>query len=192
MSGAHPALVLIGPMGAGKTSIGRRVAKALQVPFYDSDIAVIRDHGPIETIFAEHGEPQFREWEKDAVLAGLAQGGVVALGGGAVLHEQTRAALADHRVVLLTVEPRVVAGRVRDSARPLLRAPAAEPGLPSAPTDPMTRWTEILRARRPVYEAVADVTFDTSHGPLQQVTDAIVAWARDDTTSAPPGQDTTA
>jgi shikimate kinase len=167
------ALVLIGPMGAGKTSIGRRVAKALRVPFYDSDIAVVRDHGPIEQIFAEHGEAQFREWEKDAVLAGLAQGGVVALGGGAVLHAATQTALHDHRVALLTVEPRVVAGRVRDSARPLLR---------QGDGDAMERWTQIMDARRPVYDALADATFDTSHGPLQQVTDAIVAWARTDHT----------
>lgn len=189
MSAPRPALVLIGPMGAGKTSIGRRVAKALQVPFYDSDIAVAREHGPIETIFATEGEPRFREWEKDAVLAGLAQGGVVALGGGAVLHDATRAALSDHRVVLLTVEPRVVAARVRDSARPLLRSGPG--GADPVPADPMIRWTEIMRTRRPIYEELADVVFDTSHGPLMQVTDAIVAWARS-TAPASPEQDTPA
>jgi shikimate kinase len=167
MTASTRALVLIGPMGAGKTSIGRRVAKALRVPFYDSDIAVVREHGPIETIFADHGEARFREWERDAVLAGLVQGGVVALGGGAVLDETTRTALAAHRVVLLTVEPRVVAGRVRDSTRPLLQD-----------GDAIDRWTQIMDARRPIYEALADATFDTSHGPLQHVTDAIVAWAR--------------
>lgn len=161
------ALVLIGPMGAGKTSIGRRVAKALRVPFYDSDIAVVRAHGPIEEIFAAHGEARFREWERDAVRDGLAQGGVVALGGGAVLDGGTQRALRDHRVVLLTVEPRVVAGRVRDSTRPLLQD-----------GDALGRWTSIMDARRPIYESLADITFDTSHGPLQQVADAIVAWAR--------------
>lgn len=174
MNAAHPALVLIGPMGAGKTSIGRRVAKALGVGFYDSDIAVVRAHGPIADIFAEQGEQRFREWERDAVLEGLTRGGVVALGGGAVLDPVTREALADHHVVLLTVEPAVVASRIRDTTRPLLQA-----------EDGMTRWSEILQSRLPVYEELADATFDTSTGPLNLVTEAIVRWARTHGAQAP-------
>ena len=165
MSAGGPALVLIGPMGAGKTSIGRRVARALQRRFFDSDIAVVRAHGPIEKIFAEHGEAHFRALEREAVREGLASGGVVSVGGGAVLDPATRAELADHRVVLLTVEPRVVAARVRDSARPLLKE-----------GDALARWTEIMAARRPLYDEVADITFDTSHGPLSDVVAAIVTW----------------
>ncbi|GAA2014863.1 shikimate kinase [Microbacterium ulmi] len=162
------ALVLIGPMGAGKTSIGRRVAKALGVPFYDSDIAIVRAHGPVETIFAEQGEERFRMLEREAVRTGLEGGGVVSLGGGAVLHPGTRADLAAHRVVLLTVEPRVVASRVKDSTRPLLQG-----------EDALARWTEIYDARRPLYQELADVVFDTSSGPLQDVVDAVAAWARE-------------
>ena len=79
----------------------------------------------------------------------------------------TRNDLAAHRVVLLTVEPRVVAGRIRDSVRPLLQD-----------DDALARWEHIMTARRPVYEEVADATFDTSSGPLQAVVDAIVQWAR--------------
>jgi shikimate kinase len=166
----HPhAIVLIGPMGAGKTSIGRKVARALGIPFYDSDVAVVRDHGPIERLFAEHGEAHFRALERRAVVDGLAAGGVVALGGGAVMDPATRADLAAHRVVLLTVSPRVVAGRVRESNRPLLQA-----------DDAMARWAEIYDTRRPVYEELADVTFDTSSGPLQNIVDAIVEWAHED------------
>ncbi len=168
MTARTGALVLIGPMGAGKTSIGRRVAKALRVPFYDSDIAVVREHGPIAEIFAEHGEQQFREWERQAVQAGLSRGGVVALGGGAVLDERTRLALRPHRVALLSVDPRVVAGRLRDSSRPLLQQ-----------GDALERWSAIFASRREVYESLADATFDTSRGPLQQVVESIVAWARE-------------
>jgi shikimate kinase len=167
MSAPGRALVLIGPMGAGKTSIGRRVARALQRPFFDTDIAVVRAHGPIEQIFAEHGEPHFRALEREAVIRGLATGGVVSLGGGAVMDAATRSDLAAHRVVLLTVEPRVVAGRIRDTARPLLQD-----------DDALTRWEHIMTARRPVYDEVADATFDTSNGPLQAVVDAIAQWAR--------------
>ena len=170
MTSRSDALVLIGPMGAGKTSIGRRVAKTLGRPFFDTDIAVVREHGPIETLFAEHGEAHFRAMERSAVREGLATGGVVSLGGGAVLHPDTRADLAAHRVVLLTVTPAVVANRVRESARPLLQDPD---------DDPMTRWTQIYDQRRPIYEELADLVIDTSSGPLQLVVDAIVEWALD-------------
>lgn len=165
MTSGGGSVVLIGPMGAGKTSVGRRVAKALHRPFFDTDVAVVREHGPIEELFTTRGEPYFRSVERDAVREGLASGGVVSLGGGAVLHPDTRTDLAAHRVVLLTVEPRVVAGRVRGSTRPLLGS-----------GDALTRWTEIYEARRPVYDELADFTIDTSTGPLQHVVDAIVTW----------------
>lgn len=161
------AIVLIGPMGAGKTSIGRRVAKALATSFYDSDAAVVREHGPIDALFAAHGETHFRALERAAVTAGLAQGGVVALGGGAVLDPDTRVDLAGHDVVLLTVGAQAVEARIRGGRRPLLED-----------ADPVARWHEIYAARRPTYEQVADVTFDTSSGPIQDVVDAIADWAR--------------
>lgn len=167
MTPRSDAVVLIGPMGAGKTSIGRRVAKATGRGFFDTDIAVTRAHGPIEKIFAEHGEEHFRALERDAVRDGLATRGVVSLGGGAILDERTREALAAHRVILLTVEPRVVAGRIRDSARPLLQG-----------EDALARWTTIYEARRPLYESLADVAFDTSSGPLQDVVDTVARWVR--------------
>ncbi|WP_203579440.1 shikimate kinase [Microbacterium hibisci] len=167
MTSPSDAVVLIGPMGAGKTSIGRKAARALGVPFFDTDAAVVRDHGPIEQLFVEHGEARFRAAERAAVSEGLATGGIVSLGGGAVMNPETRADLAAHRVVLLTVSPRVVAGRVRDSNRPLLQG-----------ADAVERWTAIFEERRPVYEELADVTFDTSSGPVQDVVDALVAWIR--------------
>lgn len=157
-------------MGAGKTSIGRKSARALGVSFFDTDVAVTREHGPIDRIFAEQGEPRFRELERQAVADALTAGGIVSLGGGAVLHPDTQADLARHRVVLLTVSPRVVAGRVRDSARPLLQG-----------DDAIARWTAIYEERLPVYEQLADVTFDTSSGPLQHIVDAVVAWVRSTT-----------
>lgn len=167
MTSRSDAVVLIGPMGSGKTSIGRKLAKATKRPFFDTDIAVTRVHGPIEALFAEHGEEHFRRLEREAVRDGLAGGGIVSLGGGAVLDAATRADLADHRVVLLTVEPRVVATRVKDSKRPLLQG-----------DDAIARWTAIYTERRPLYEQLADATFDTSSGPLQDVVDAVAAWVR--------------
>lgn len=161
------AVVLIGPMGAGKTSIGRKAARALGVPFFDSDIQVVRAHGPIEQIFATQGEEHFRRLEREAVVEALATPGVVSLGGGAVLDERTREDLTAHRVALLTVEPHVVAGRIRDTARPLLQS-----------EDALARWSEIYAARLPIYRELADATFDTSSGPLQHVVEAVTAWVR--------------
>lgn len=164
------AVVLIGPMGAGKTSVGRRVAKLLGRRFTDTDTVVVRAHGPIDEIFAAYGEAHFRDLERAAVAAALADGGIVSLGGGAVLDADTRAALAGHRVVLLTVEPRVVASRVRGSKRPLLG---------DGDGDAVDRWNEIYQARRPVYEQLATVVFDTSRGPLRDVVGVLADWVRD-------------
>lgn len=161
------AIVLIGPMGAGKTSIGRRVARALERPFSDTDKIVVRDHGAIADLFAAHGEAHFRALERAAVRESLATGGVVALGGGSVLDAATRADLVDHDVVLLTVQPHVIASRIGGGARPLL-----------AGEDPVERWTRIFEERRPVYEDVADVAFDTSSGPLADVVSRVVDWVR--------------
>lgn len=161
-------LVLVGPMGAGKTSIGRRVSKALGIDFIDTDAAVQRGHGPIEQIFQTHGEAAFRAWERAAVRDALGRGDVVvSLGGGAVLDADTRADLAECRVVMLTVDPRVVAGRIHGTTRPLL-----------AGEDPLVRWRRIWQERRSLYESVADITIDTSTGHLQHVVDEIATWAR--------------
>ena len=173
-----PAIVLIGPMGAGKTSIGKRVAKQLGLRFLDSDAAVVRAHGPIDRIFADHGEAHFRELERTAVSEALREGGVVALGGGAVLHPETQRDLAEHRVVLLTVAPHNVAARIRGGKRPLL-----------ADGDAVARWQEIYAARRPIYERLADVVFDTSTGPLQDVADALAAWVSAAAAAGPAAND---
>lgn len=164
---AARAIVLIGPMGAGKTSIGRRVARELGVPFADTDKIVVRDHGPIPELFEQFGEPHFRAVERAAVAEALAEGGVVALGGGAILDAGTRADLAHHHIVLLTVAPNIVAARIHGENRPLL-----------TDADPVARWQQIYAERRGLYEDVADATFDTSSGPLAAVVAEIVTWAR--------------
>ena len=162
-----PAIVLIGPMGAGKSSIGKKLAKRLELGFSDSDSIVVREHGPIERIFTEQGEAHFRTLERRAVADALRGGGVVALGGGAVLHPDTQTDLAGHLVVLLTVSERTIASRIRDSARPLLQG-----------EDPLARWREVYAARRDLYERLADLTVDTSSGPIQQIVDELADRVR--------------
>ena len=173
MTSPAETIVLIGPMGAGKTSVGRRVARELGVTFADTDKVVVRDHGPIADLFTTHGEAHFRAVERAAVAEALRAGGVVALGGGAVLDAATRADLGGHRVVLLTVAPHIVAARIHGETRPLL----------SGQESPAVRWERIYAERRPIYESLADVTFDTSSGPLAAVVADIVRWARASTTN---------
>lgn len=154
--GEPPTVVVIGPMGAGKTSIGRRLARRLGLPFTDTDAAVVRDHGPIDALFRDRGEPAFRRLERAAVRQALQAGGVIALGGGAVLDPETRTDLASCTVVLLTVQEAAVAERLAGTRRPLL-------------TDGLASWRRIAGERAPLYAALADVTIDTSRRPVDGV-----------------------
>jgi shikimate kinase len=163
MTGGPP-VVLIGPMGAGKTRIGKRVARILDTGFQDTDKIIVAENGPIPAIFDDHGEDYFRALEREAVARALASNDVVALGGGAVLAPETQALLASHRVVLVTVTPEAVAPRIGDGRRPLVRG-----GLPD--------WERIYAERRPIYEQLARLTVDTSHRPIDAVAQEVAAWA---------------
>lgn len=148
-----PLVVLVGAPGAGKSTVGRALARGLGVDFRDTDLDIEHAAGaPISDIFVDHGEAHFRALEIAAVETALAEhGGVLALGGGAVLDERTRARLAGHRVVWLDVDARTAAKRVglaRD--RPLLAM------------NPRAHLRELLAAREPLYAAVAKETIHTS------------------------------
>lgn len=162
-------LVLVGPMAAGKTSVGRRVARLLDVNFIDTDKRIAAVYGPIPDIFAQHGEEHFRELERAAVTDALTDGGVISLGGGAVTDAGTRALLAEHPVVFLTVSPDVIARRLRGPGRPLL----------ADTEDPVQRWKDIFAARRDWYDAVADLTVDTSRRPMRRIAEEIATWRRE-------------
>lgn len=158
-----PLAVFIGPMGAGKTRVGKRVARALEVPFTDTDKVIVQQHGPIADIFDQHGEPHFRALERDVVHEALQGGGVVSVGGGAVLDEATRAELRELPVVYLTISADAVASRLGDGKRPLVRGGVDD-------------WQRIFDARRPVYEGLASVTFDTSRLPIDRIAQDVVTW----------------
>ncbi|RKR74093.1 shikimate kinase [Frondihabitans australicus] len=165
MPGPDRPIVVIGPMGAGKTSVGKKLAKRLGRTFVDTDRVIVRHHGPIAALFEEHGEERFREIERDAVADALLDpASVISLGGGAVLHPETRERLRGARVVLLAVTPEAVAARIQGTDRPLLQH------------DGLTAWQEIAERRAPVYASLADFTVDTSHRPLVHVVDDIVRW----------------
>lgn len=160
-------LVLIGPMGSGKTKLGKRVAATLGKPFVDTDRMVVAEHGTIAELFAQFGEAHFRALERIAVEDALAQDAVVALGGGAILNEQTQADLADRRVALITVSAAAVAPRIAGSKRPLL-------------TGGIESWKLIHESRREIYERLAKRVWDTSFRPLTAIASEIAAWAASD------------
>lgn len=158
-----PLAVFIGPMGAGKTRIGRRVARALEVPFADTDKMVVAEHGPIAAIFDEHGEPHFRALERAAVQRALGGEGIVSLGGGAVLDPDTRADLARLPVVYLSVSADAVAPRLGDGKRPLVRGGIDD-------------WQRIYDTRRSIYEELATLELDTSRLPHERLARDVVEW----------------
>ncbi|GAA2231070.1 shikimate kinase [Streptomyces nogalater] len=159
-----PAAVLIGMPGAGKTSVGRELAGLLDVSFRDTDEDVTRLAGkPAPEVLRERGEPAFRLLEHQAVTAALAEhDGVLALGGGAVLHEGTRARLRGCRVVHLWAGLDTLADRVRaDGDRPLLDG------------DSRAGLTQLMRARLPLYQGLAVVSVRAEHRGPREIAEEI-------------------
>jgi shikimate kinase len=160
-------IVLVGMMGAGKTTIGRRLAARLQLPFVDADHEIEQAAGKsIPEIFADHGEAYFREGER-RVIARLLSGGpfVLATGGGAFMDAATREAVARQAVsVWLKAEFDVLMRRVRRRPnRPLLQT-----------ADPEATMRELMDRRYPVY-AQADVTVLSRDAAHEAIVDDVVA-----------------
>ena len=155
-----PRVVLVGPPGAGKSTIGRRIASALNLPIVDSDLLIEQAHGKAcGEIFSELGEERFRELEAECVAQALATGGVVSLGGGAVLTPSTRQLLQRHTGVWIdgTAEEgiRRTAG---STSRPVLQA-----------DDPAQHYRDLLATREPFYREVANYRVRTDSRPPQRV-----------------------
>lgn len=162
-----PNLVLVGPMGAGKTSIGKRLAERFGLPFVDADREIESQTGAsVSTIFECEGEAGFRARE-GAILADLLSGSgrVLATGGGAVLAPENRQLLRERGfVVHLHAGVDAQLQRLaRDRTRPLLQRPDREAVL-----------EQMAEARAPLYAEVADLRYDTSH---QTCTDAAARLA---------------
>lgn len=161
MSG--PLVVLVGPMGVGKSTVGQLLAERLGERFRDTDDDIVAAQGrSIAEIFVDEGEETFRAIEKRAVRRALAEHtGVLALGGGAILDADSRALLADRRVVYLSMDVEEAVQRTGlNAARPLLAV------------NPRKQWRELMEARRGLYEEVATAVVATDGRTPEEVTQA--------------------
>ena len=164
-------IVLVGMMGAGKSTIGRRLAARLRLPFFDADVEIEAAAGmSIPDIFAAHGEPYFRDGEA-RVIARLLDGGpaVIATGGGAFTErEETRSRIRDKAVsIWLKVDADIIMKRVKRRAdRPLLQT-----------EDPAATVSRLLEAREPVYQS-ADLTIWSRDVPHERIVDECIEALR--------------
>lgn len=160
-------IVLVGMMGAGKSSVGRRLAARLGLPFVDADNEIESAAGlSIPEIFARHGEPAFRSGEQ-RVIARLLEGGpqVLATGGGAFMNAETRAAIRQKGIsIWLKADFDVLMGRIkRRNDRPMLQT-----------DDPAATLRQLMEARCPTY-AESDLTVESREIPHGAVVDDIIA-----------------
>ncbi len=163
-----PNIFLIGPMGSGKTAVGRSLARHLGKTFHDSDTEIVRRTGvDIPYIFEKEGEAGFRERERETIEALVALRGIVlATGGGAILLPQNRRLLAERGcVVYLETSVAQQAQRVQQGRnRPLL----------ANVDDPVARLGELMAMRDPLYRSIADLTVSTDGRRVKAVSEDIV------------------
>ena len=157
-----PKLILIGPPGAGKSSIGRQLSKVLEVPFKDTDVLVEEKAGKkISDIFVDDGESAFRKIEREVVLKEISTGnGVLALGGGSVLDEEVAEKLESLKsnVIYLEVSISNAAPRVGfNKDRPLLAV------------NPRQQWLNLMEKRKPIYERLCGVKVSTDNKKPNEV-----------------------
>lgn len=173
-----PNIVLIGPMGSGKSTIGAALARRLGRPHVDSDHFFVARHGSIPEYFSTHGESAFRERERRIVaeLLDAPRPSVISLGGGSVLDARTRELLKDQTVVMLDITEEQAALRIGEgSTRPVLG------------DDPLVAWRRIYAEREGIYRACADVVLPPDDESIEVRVDTIV----DRLNPTPAGDDTT-
>jgi shikimate kinase len=160
-------LVFVGMMGSGKTAIGKMVASALKVPYFDSDAEIVKAANmEIPEIFEKHGEPYFRSGEERVIERLLRDGpAVISLGGGAFMSGNTRSNIAEHAIsIWLKGDIELLMGRVlkRPGTRPLLQT-----------KDPRATLAELMKKREPVY-ALADIHVESSRESKSRTRDAVL------------------
>lgn len=168
---AGPAVILIGPPGAGKSTVAKSLGRRLNLPVRDTDADVERETGrTISEIFTRSGEAEFRTLEREAVARAVREHtGVLSLGGGAVMDPRTQELLRGQRVVYLSVSMPIGVRRTgMGSQRPMFVG-----------VNPRQMFKALLDARVPVYRSVATLEIDTDRLPVGAVVDRILASLKD-------------
>jgi len=165
---SHP--VLIGLMGCGKSSIGRRLSRKLKMPLVDLDDVIVEEAGTsIPDIFAQDGENHFRDLESGALANHIGRRVILASGGGVVLRKINRKLLKSHPpVIWLKASPEFIAGRIAgDPNRPLL-----------ANQDALIRLTELAAERYPLYLECADLVIERESMDKDEITEHIIKYLK--------------
>lgn len=149
-----PEVILIGPPGSGKSTIGKSLAKLLNLPFTDTDHLIEERAGKkISEIFVDEGESSFRAMEAEVVAQALDNhNGVLALGGGSIMNPISEALIASHSALKVFLEVGIAQAAPRigfNQDRPMLLV------------NPRQTWLNLMKVRRPIYERLADFTFST-------------------------------
>ncbi len=164
-------IALTGFMAAGKSTIGKKLARKLKLAFFDVDDWVVEHHGPISDIFYAQGEEAFRRYEHDAIAHIVEEEapGIIALGGGAVTYEENLKLLKKRSFrVFIKVAPEQILGRLR-------RSPRVRPLI--GPTPSLHKIRELYAQRMPNYSH-ADLVVEASDMSTGQIVDHIVDWLK--------------
>ena len=156
-------VILIGYMGCGKSTVGKRLSYRLKMPYVDTDKMIEKKQGTtISEIFAKEGEPAFRDMETECVksLFDFKQDYVIAVGGGLPMREENRVLMKKlGKVVYLRAKPETIYGRLKDdTTRPLLQG-----------EDPQGKIKAMIAQRGPVYEAAADYVIDVDEKDFEEI-----------------------
>jgi len=142
-------------MGVGKSTIGKKLSKKLGLTFVDTDLMIVKEHGPIPEIFKDKGEAVFRSYEELAVAEAMKSPQVIATGGGAVLSGKNQRAIENAIVIYLSTNGQHMKSRLANGNRPLL-----ENGI--------SDWKRIYEERKPLYERLCDFEIDCSAASLSK------------------------
>ena len=160
-------VVLIGPPGSGKSTVGRALSKLMEISFSDTDALIEAEAGKkISEIFVDDGEAHFRELEVAVVAKALVdEPGVLALGGGSVMSEPSRQAISQSGATVVYLEVGIAQAAPRigfNNERPMLLV------------NPRQKWLSLMQERAPIYTALADLTFSTDSKKPHQVAEEIL------------------
>lgn len=175
----HEPIILVGPMGAGKSTVGRKIAQQLGTYAVDSDEEFELQHGKISDFFSKYGEPQFRDAEENLIAQMLksSDAGVISLGGGSVIRESTRRVLPESGfVVFVDINTQAAMDRLgQGEGRPILEG------------DPAGRWEHIRAQRVELYQEVSQFRIDTTDLSIATAAQVVVekyqAWRKSPVTS---------